>query len=95
VLIFDREGGGGGGWWPEYSEKNHPEQGREQEAEEISSKEAAWLDGKKRLNLKSGDPEFKSKLDRHLDLFLGNLEAVPSSIPRPRLKILNRLFPTS
>ena len=53
VWIFDRGvrgGGGGGGWWPAYSEKNLPEQGREQEAEEISAKEAAWLEGKKRLN---------------------------------------------
>ena len=71
------------------------EQGRQQEAEEISAKEAAWLEGEKRLNLQSGDPELKSKLDRHLDLFLDNPEAIPNSIPRPRLKILNRLFPTS
>ena len=67
----------------------------QQEAEEISAKEAAWLEGEKRLNLQSGDPELKSKLDRHLDLFLDNPEAIPNSIPRPRLKILNRLFPTS
>ena len=91
MLIFYKPGK----WGPEYSDKNLPEQGRQQEAEEISAKEAAWLEGEKRLNLQSGDPELKSKLDRHLDLFLDNPEAIPNSIPRPRLKILNRLFPTS
>lgn len=55
----------------------------------------AIVEGKKRLNLQSGDPEFKSKLDCNLDLFLGNPEVIPNSIPRPRLKILNRLSLTS
>ena len=54
--------------------RNLSEQGREQGDEEISAKETAWLEDEKRLDLKSGDPEFQSKLDRHPDLFLGNLE---------------------
>ena len=54
--------------------RNLSEQGREQGDEEISAKETAWLEDEKRLDLKSGDPELQSKLDRHPDLFLGNLE---------------------
>ena len=91
MLIFYKPGK----WGPEYSDKNLPEQGRQQEAEEISAKEAAWLEGEKRLNVQSGDPQLKSKLDRHLHLFPDNPKAIPNSIPRPRLKILNRLSLTS